>query len=461
MHVFYFVRLMETIQVISLAIFAVTFFFILTERIHRTVIGLFGAMAMVLAGIIFNFYHPADVVSAVDFNTLGLLFGMMLLVSMLEKTGFFQFVGIWTAKKTKGNPWLLMIALGTITGVFSMVLDNVTTVILIVPMTLIIADIVKINPIPIIMAEALISNIAGTGTLIGDPPNIMIGSAAMFSFNDFLLHALPVAIVSCVATLLLFRLIYRKDIEKKPENIEQLMSMNEYDAIKEPQILKRLLIVFGVTIALFFFHSILHLEPAMVALIGASLALILVTPKHDPQQIIEKCELSVLLFFASLFVIVGGLEHAGILQSVASFITEGAADNLLLTAIILLWASALFSALIDNIPFTVAMIPIIGYLSTSGVPIDILWWALVFGVGFGGNGSPIGSTAGVIVMSKSEKTAHPITFIGWMKQGLPTMVACLVVSTLALVLFTDHFSTHSTSNTVHAETETVHPVPMH
>ncbi|MEX0917944.1 MAG: ArsB/NhaD family transporter [Candidatus Paceibacterota bacterium] len=453
---------MELIQMVAIAIFAVTFFFILTERIHRTVIGLFGALGMVLAGIILDFYHPEEVVEAIDFNTLGLLFGMMLLVSMLEKTGFFQFVGIWTAKKTGGSPWFLMLALGAITGIFSMILDNVTTVILIVPVTIIIADILKINPIPIIMSEALISNIAGTGTLIGDPPNIMIGSAVGFSFNDFLIHSLPVVIVAWLATLLIFRVIYRKDIAKKPENIDQLQKMNEWDAIKEPKTLKKLLVVFGITIALFFLHSVLHLEPAMVALIGASLALIVVSPKHDPQHIIEKCELSVLLFFGSLFVIVGGLEHAGILEELAKLLTAGAADNLLLTAIIVLWASAILSAIVDNIPLTVAMIPIIMYLGAQGVPTDLLWWALVLGVGFGGNGSPIGSSAGVIVVAKSEKTGSPITFMGWMKQGVPTMIACLVVSTLALVLFTEHFSTHGQLGDVRIVNEASayeHPVP--
>jgi Na+/H+ antiporter NhaD/arsenite permease-like protein len=449
---------METIQTVALVIFIVTFFFILTERIHRTVIGLFGAVAMVIAGIMLDFYHPEDLPGAIDFNTLGLLFGMMLLVSMLEKTGFFQYVGIWTAKRTRGNPWMLMIALGAITGVFSMILDNVTTVILVVPMTIIIADILKINPVPIIMSEALISNIAGTGTLIGDPPNIMIGSAVGFSFNDFLVHSLPVTLVAWFATLVIFRIIYRKDLKKKPENIEQLMAMDENEAVKEPETLKKLLVVFAITIALFFLHGVLHLEPAMVAIIGASLALIVVAPKHDPQHIIEKCELSVLLFFGSLFVIVGGLEHAGVLEELAKLLTSGAADNVLMTAIIILWASAFLSAIVDNIPLTVAMIPIITYLGTQGIPTDILWWALVFGVGFGGNGSPIGSSAGVIVMAKSEKTEHPISFLSWMKQGLPTMIVCLVVATGALVFFTEHFSTHEgmrASATVEAATDAI------
>ncbi|MEM9336774.1 MAG: ArsB/NhaD family transporter [Patescibacteria group bacterium] len=430
---------MGTIEIVALVIFAVTFFFILTERIHRTVIGLFGAMTMVLAGMILDFYHPEEVLEVVDFNTLGLLFGMMLLVGMLEHTGAFQYLGIWTAKKTKGNPWHLMVALSGITAILSMILDNVTTIILIVPITIIIAEMLKINPVPILMAEALLSNIGGTGTLVGDPPNIMIGSAASFSFNDFLVHTLPVVLVTWIFTLIFFRFLFRKDLAKEPQNVERLMQMNEKDAIEDPKTLKKLLVVFAIVIMLFFLHSALHLDAAMVALIGAALALIWIAPQHDPQKTIEKCELSVLLFFASLFVIVGGLEHAGLLEHVAELLTAGAEDNLLMTAIIILWASAILSAIVDNIPLTVAMIPIIGFLGAEGVPVEILWWALALGVGFGGNGSPIGSTAGVIVVAKSEKTENPISFIDWIKQGAPTMVLGLIVATFALYLFTPWF----------------------
>lgn len=452
---------MGQIELIALAIFSTTFFFILTERIHRTVIGLFGAMAMVLAGMIFDFYHPEEVLEVVDFNTLGLLFGMMLLVGMLERTGVFQYLGIWTAKKTKGNPWMLMVALSAITAVLSMILDNVTTIILIVPITIIIAEMLKLNPTPILMAEALLSNVGGTATLVGDPPNIMIGSAAAFSFNDFLVHSLPVVLVAWVFTLILFKFMFRKDLAKEPQNVDRLMQMNEKEAIKEPVMLKKLIAVFVLVIALFFTHSYFHLAPAMVALIGAALALIIVSPKHDPQHMIEKCELSVLLFFGSLFVIVGGLEHAGVLERAANLLTAGAEGNLLMTALIILWASAILSAIVDNIPLTVAMIPIIGFLGTQGVPVDLLWWALVFGVGFGGNGSPIGSTAGVIVVAKSEKTDNPITFIDWIKQGAPTMIIGLIVASIALTVATPWFMDHGQGD-VHAatpiETDTHGPV---
>lgn len=430
-------------MIISLAIFAITFLFILTERIHRTVIGLAGAIFMVVAGIFFDFYHPSDAIAAIDFNTIGLLFGMMLMVVLLERTGFFQYLGILTAKKTKGNPWLLLVALGGLTSALSMILDNVTTIILIAPVTIIVARMLNVNPTPILLAEAMLSNVGGAGTLVGDPPNIMIGSAAGFSFNTFLVHALPVAVVAWVATIAVFWLFYKKDLSTKPDSIDRLLAMNEKEAITDPRTLKWVLGILGLVVFLFFIHGALHIEPSVVALLGAALALLLVHAKSDPQPVLEKVELSVLLFFASLFALVGGLEHAGVLELVSQFLLAGAADNLLLTAIIILWASAVLSAIVDNIPLTVAMIPIIGLLGSQGVPVDLLWWALVFGVGFGGNYSPIGSSAGVIVVAKSEQTDHPISFGRWLKTGIPATTVGLIVATGALFVF-DYFEiTHA------------------
>lgn len=420
---------------IALGIFGVTFALILTERVHRTVIGLAGAVAMVLAGIFFDFYHPHEALAAIDFNTIGLLFGMMMLVAMLEETGVFQYLGIYTARKTKGNPWLLLVALGSLTAFLSMVLDNVTTIILIAPITIIIARLLSISPLPLLMAEALLSNVGGTGTLVGDPPNIMIGSAAGFTFNAFLVYSLPVVLVAIAATLVVFRFIFKSELNMKPSGIDRLMAMDPKEAIDDPKMLKRLLAIFALVIALFFLHGALHLEPSIIAVLGASLALLVVRAKEDPQHIIQKTELSVLMFFATLFVIVGGLEHTGFLAQIGSLITAGASENLLLTAIIVLWVSAILSAIVDNIPFTVAMIPIIAYLGTQGVPIDLLWWALVLGVGFGGNGTPIGSSAGLIVMSKSEETDAPINFRTWVRSGLVATFVTLCIATAAIFLY--------------------------
>ena len=420
--------------IVSLTIFVVTFVLIISERVHRTVIGLLGAVTMVIAGIALDFYHPEEVVESLDFNTIGLLFGMMVIIAILEKTGFFQYLGILTAKKTKGNPWKLVVALGTLTTVLSLILDNVTTIILIVPITIIVAQMLKINPTPILMAEALLSDTGGVATLVGDPPNIMIGSAAGFSFNDFLVHSLPIVFVAWVATLITLRLIYRKEMRQEPQNLDKLMQMNEKEAITDPVTMKKILWVLALVVVLFLFHHKLHLAPSMVALIGASLALLLVSPQKDPQKILEKVELSVLLFFGALFVIVGGLEHAGVLESLAHLITSGVEENLVMTAIIMMWSAAILSAIVDNIPLTVAMIPIISYLGQQGVDVDILWWALVFGVGFGGNGSPIGSTANVIVVAKSEQTESPITFKTWFKAGAATMFVTLVVATFGILI---------------------------
>ncbi len=429
---------MEYSFYISLAIFAITFGLIISEKVHRTVIGVFGAMTMLLFGMAGGFYSPEQAMASIDFNTIGLLMGMMVIIAILEETGAFQYLGIYTAKKTKGNPWLLVIALGTLTTLLSFILDNVTTIILIVPVTIIITKILKINPMPVLMAEALLSDTGGVATLVGDPPNIMIGSAADFSFNIFLTHSLPVVFFAWLATLLVLKLVFNKELKQKPQNIDELMKMNEKEAITDPTTLKIILAILGLVVGLFFIHSALHIAPSTVALIGAALALLLVAPKKDPQKIFAKLELSVLVFFAALFVIVGGLEHAGVLEYLANFLVSGGTENIVLTAIIVLWASAIMSALVDNIPFTIAMIPMIAHLQSQGLDVNLLWWALVFGVGFGGNGSPIGSTANVIVVSKSEQTDHPITFKSWFKSGTSSMIVTCVVATFAILLFHDY-----------------------
>ena len=425
---------------VSVAVFVVTFGLIIAEKLHRTVIAFFGAIMMVIAGLIFGFYSPEKAMHAIDFNTIGLLLGMMTIVAIMETTGAFQYLGILVAKKTKGNPWLLVFALGTVTTVLSLVLNNVTTIILIVPVTIVVTRMLKINPTPVLMAEALLSDTGGVATLVGDPPNIMIGSIAGFSFNDFLLHSMPVVLVAWFATLAVLKVIYRKEMKQKPQNIDKLMKMDEREAITDMRTLKIVIAVLVLVIGLFFMHNTLHIEPSLVALIGAAIALILVSPNKDPQKIFEKLELSVLVFFAALFVIVGGLEFSGALDIVAEMLVSGADNNIVMTAIIVLWISAVLSALVDNIPFTVAMIPVIAALQAKGVDVNILWWALVFGVGFGGNGSPIGSTANVIVVSKSEQTDTPITLKGWMRSGALVMVITCVIATVVLITFSDYFN---------------------
>ena len=424
----------------SVIIFAITFGLIIAEKLHRTVIAFFGAIVMILAGMIFGFYSPEEALHAIDFNTIGLLLGMMTIVAVMETTGAFQYLGILAAKKTKGNPWLLVVALGTVTTLLSLVLDNVTTIILIVPITIVVTKMLKISATPILMAEALLSDTGGVATLVGDPPNIMIGSAAGFSFNDFLTHSLPVVLVAWFVTLFALKFIYKKEMKQKPQNVDKLMKMDEREAITDPRTLKIVIGALMLVVGLFFVHNKIGLEPSMVALIGAAIVLMFVSPKKDPQKTFEKLELSVLVFFAALFVIVGGLEGSGALEKVAGVLVSGAENNIAMTAIIVLWMSAILSALVDNIPFTVAMIPVIASLQANGVDVNLLWWALVFGVGFGGNGSPIGSTANVIVVSKSEQTDEPITLKEWLRGGTVIMLVTCIVATVVIMLFAPYFN---------------------
>lgn len=430
---------------VSIIIFVITFWIILHERIHRAVIGLFWALVMVIAWMIFGFYSPELAKEALDFNTLGLLFGMMIIVAILEHTWAFQYLWIKVAKKTGWNLWKLTLALGTLTTLLSLILDNVTTIILIVPITIIIAKMLKLNAMPILMAEALLSDTGWVATLVWDPPNIMIGSYAGFSFNDFLINSLPIVFVAWFATLLTLKIVFRKELKQEPNKqaIEDLMKMNEIDAITDMPTLKKILWVLVLVVALFFLHSTLNIEASMVAIIWASLALFLVSATKDPQKILEKLELSVLMFFWALFVIVGWLEHAWVLEALAQIITSWAEWNILLTALIILWVSAILSALVDNIPMTVAMLPILWYFQFEYIGADwtvwlpgyqLLWWALVFGVWFGWNASPIGSTANVIVVSKSEQTDNPITFKSWMKSWLSTSVASLLVASVGIYI---------------------------
>jgi Na+/H+ antiporter NhaD/arsenite permease-like protein len=418
---------------ISIVIFAITFIIILSERIHRSVIWLLWALIMVIAWMYFGFYSPELAKEAIDFNTIGLLFWMMTIVAILEHTWAFQYLWIKVAKKTWGDLWKLTLALWTLTTLLSLILDNVTTIILIVPITIIISKILKLNPTPILMAEALLSDTGWVATLVWDPPNIMIGSYAGFSFMDFIVNSMPIVFVAWILTLLTLKFVFRKEFKQKPDKhaIEELQKMDENEAITDPVTLKKILIVLAIVVILFFVHHIFHIEPSMVAIIWAALALILVSATKDPQKILEKLELSVLLFFWSLFVIVWGLEHAWVLKLLAELITSWAADNLLMTALIILWVSAILSALVDNIPMTVAMLPIIGYLQFEAQLewVELLRWALVFGVWFGWNASPIWSTANVIVVSKSEQTDNPITFIWWMKAWLSTAFVSLLAAT--------------------------------
>lgn len=423
-----------TIMIASGAIFLITFIGILRERVDRTILAMAGAGAMLVAGLVLGFYNEEAALDSIDFETLGLLMGMMVLVGLLSRTGFFQFLAIYTAKLSRGNPWRLLLILGGITAVLSMFLDNVTTIVLVAPVSILIAEILGISPIPFLISEALLSNTGGVATLVGDPPNILIGSAANFSFNDFLVRLAPIVLVALVVAVLMLRFLFRDQLPKKSKNAAALAHLDEKGAIHDQKNLTKVLTVLGAVVLLFFLHTLMHLSPAVVALLGAAAALLWVQP--DVDQVLKDVEWSTLLFFASLFVLVGGINASGLLTQVANAVTGLAQTDLLISGLVLIWGSAVLSAVVDNIPFTIVMIPVIQSLGASGVDISPLWWALALGAGFGGNGTPIGSTANVIVVKLSERTRNPITTQLWLRTGLPVMVAvCIVASVLYALTF--------------------------
>jgi Na+/H+ antiporter NhaD/arsenite permease-like protein len=419
-------------QIVSISIFLVTFAAILSERIDRMIVAMAGAGAMIAAGITLDFYHQEEALEAIDYNTLGLLLGMMIIVAILSRTGFFEYLAVLTAKRSKGNPWMLLVILGTVTTLLSMVLDNVTTIVLIAPVTILIAEIMGISPIPFLISGALLSNTGGVATLVGDPPNILIGSAAGLTFNDFLVNLFPIVVVAWLGAIISMRFLFRKELQEKPADVDALQHLDEREALKDPVLLRKTLIVLAGVVLLFFLERVIHFSPAMVALSGAATILLWVQP--NVEELLKEVEWTVLLFFGALFVVVGGLEASGVLAILAESITTLAVQDIILTGVVVIWASAILSAIVDNIPFTIVMIPIIRDLGSLGVDIGPLWWALALGAGFGGNGTPIGSTANIITIKLSERTRHPITTALWLRKGLPVMLVVTVIGTVLFVL---------------------------
>jgi Na+/H+ antiporter NhaD/arsenite permease-like protein len=418
---------------LSSLIFIISLIYIFSEKIHRSIAGIAGAIFIVGLGKILGFYSEEAALEAIDFNTLGLLLGMMILVAMLEPTGFFQYIAVWAARTSRGKPIRLFVLLGSITTVLSMFLDNVTTVVLIAPVTILICEILGISPLPYLMAEALLSDTGGVATLVGDPPNVLIGSAAGFSFTDFLIYSLPIVTVAWVATLLLLRFLFRDELSLKPQNAEAVMNLNPAESLDDPQTARRVLIVLWVAIILFFVHHLLHISPSLIAVSAAAIALLWVQP--DIQETFKKVEWSVLIFFSALFVMVGGLEAAGVLDAIVHLMERLSGIPPLWFGISLIWIVAALSAVVDNVPITIALIPVIQGLGESGMDITPLWWALAFGAGFGGNGTIIGSTANIIVATLSEKTRTPITSGIWNRRGLPVMLVTCVIASILFAVF--------------------------
>ena len=412
----------------SVIVFLITYALIISEKIHRMVVATAGGMVMLLLGFLTQETALKD---NIDFNTLGLLIGMMILVTITRRTGVFEAVAIWAARITGGEPLRLLALLAFITATASAFLDNVTTVLLIVPVTLTLTDKLQVNPTPFLIAEIIASNIGGTATLIGDPPNIMIGSAVGLDFNAFLVHLTPVIFIVLIVTIALLLLIYRKDLHVADENRQAILQLNFKEEIKDWPLLKKSLIVLGITIVAFIFHGMLHLESATIAFTGA--ILLMLVSREEPEDILLHVEWPTIFFFVGLFVLVGGLKATGVIGELAHWTLTVTHGDLLQTTLIVLWVSAIASAFIDNIPFVATKIPLILEMGQlSGMTLDPLWWSLALGACLGGNGTLIGASANVIVAGIAEKNGISLTFNHYLKIAFPLMIVSIIISHIYL-----------------------------
>lgn len=426
----------------SALVLVCAYILIFSEVLHRTSAAVLGSVLMTGTGMAFGFYSQEGAVAAIDGNTLLLLLAMMMLVSALRPTGGLEYLGIKLAKLAGGDPRLLLVYLCLVTSLFSMVLDNVTTVLIFAPLTVLITRILNINPAPFLIGEAMLSNIGGASTLVGDPPNIMIGSVSGLDFMAFIVHMGPLVLPAWIVTISLLLFLFREQLRPAEGTLAPGIDLDESKAIDDPATLARVSFALLVTIALFFVHHRLHLFPAYVAWIGVSLALMI--PSCHPEKLFADVEWSVLLFFAALFIIVGGVESSGLLDLVGQQLATFAADPamLLWSALLVMWTAAALSAIVDNIPFTITMLPIIAGLEAQGAHVTPLWWALAIGVGLGGNVTHIGATANIICVAESEHARYPnstITPMQWLQIGLPVLFSSLVVVSLVFILMFEWF----------------------
>lgn len=417
----------------AIVLFIITYALVLSERINRAIIAVLGAGLMILLGVL----TQEMAVKGIDFNTIGLLLGMMIIVVITKESGIFQYVAIKAAKVVKANPLGVLAIFSIVTAVFSALLDNVTTVLLITPVILLITRELGVKPYPYLFSSILSSNIGGSATLIGDPPNIMIGSAANLSFNAFVVNLAPISAIIMILTMIPLMLIWRKDLVASEHNKERIMKLNENEAIKDPVLLKKSLftlslVIFGFTVG----HGY-HIQPATVAMVGAAFLLLLQNfhLHHEKQEqkvhaSIAEAEWVTLFFFAGLFVVVYGLEHVGVINQLAGLMVQVTGGDFESTVFVTLWASAIISALVDNIPFVATMIPMIENMSGTfnEEQIGILWWALALGACLGGNGSLIGASANLVVAGFASRAGHPIGFLKFMKLAFPLMLTSIAIA---------------------------------
>ncbi|MCG6796460.1 ArsB/NhaD family transporter [Geobacillus sp. YHL] len=416
----------------AIAVFLVVYAIIISEKIHRAVIALLGAALMVIFGIV-------DIEKAfthhIEWGTITLLIGMMILVGITSKSGFFQYMAIKAAKLAKGRPVRILVMLSLLTGLLSAFLDNVTTVLLVVPVTFSITRMLQVNPVPYLISEVLLSNIGGTATLIGDPPNIMIGSANKhLDFNAFLFNLTPIVIVIAIVTVALLAFVYRKQLKTDPTLIQKLMALRDADYIQDAKLMRKSVAVLGLTILGFIFHSVIHVDAAVIAMTGAVVLMLIAVPEHELEDVFHSIEWGTIFFFAGLFVLVGGLVDIGLIKLLAEKTLDVTGGDISTAAYFILWLSGVASATIDNIPFVATMIPLIQDmavgmgLSPDAPQIDVLWWALSLGACLGGNGTLIGASANVIVAGMASREGHGFTYVDFLKIGAPLTLIALLLS---------------------------------
>ncbi|PSM03599.1 hypothetical protein C6C12_02685 [Clostridium botulinum] len=411
-------------------IFIIVYALIISEKVNRVVASLGGAAIMLILKLI----TQEKAFLKIDFNTIGLLVGMMIIVNITKRTGVFEYIAIKAAKFSKGNPIKILILFSVITAVLSGVLDNVTTVLLIVPVTLVITKTLEIDPIPFLMCEIFASNIGGTATLIGDPPNLMIGSAAGLSFLDFVKNLAPVIIIILTVTLLGIRQLYKNSMKTSEEDKKKIMALDESKAIRDMSLMKKCLTVLFLTLIGFLTHSYLGFESATISIAGS--AILLAISKVEPDEILQETEWGTIFFFIGLFIMTGVLEDVGIMEVLAQKTLSLTKGNLVMTGIFVLWISAIASAFIDNIPFVATMIPLIKAMGTmGGMDIVPLWWALSLGACLGGNGTMIGASANLVVIGIAEKSGYKISFKDYFKLGFPVMLVSIIICTAYLLMF--------------------------
>ncbi len=418
---------------VAIVIFVAAYALIISERVHRTIVGIVGAMLMIICGIL----TQDTAITHIDFNTLGLLIGMMCIVNITSETGLFNFLAIWAAKKVKAQPVALLVALSFITMICSALLDNVTTVLLTVPITFSITSQLKVDVKPFLIAQILASNIGGTATLIGDPPNIMIGSAVGLSFMDFIVNNTAICILIYIVTVALLILLYNKKLHTTEELKAQVMKLDAVSEITDKPLMVKCLAVIFFTMLLFVLHSTLHLETATAALTGAGILLLITYTRNESMiaKIFSKVEWTAIFFFAGLFVLVGGLVETGVIRMLAEEAIKITNGSVPATAMLILWMSAFASAFIDNIPFVATLIPLIKDMGAMGLTnLDPMWWSLSLGACLGGNGTLIGASANVVVASMAAQRGNPISFIGYMKIALPMMIISIIISSVYVYL---------------------------